>query len=67
MWDWINCHLLGRHENSISCVHGSIHLKCLRCGHRSEGWQVEERKFAFESAPRPARRPFLLLEARRSR
>lgn len=43
MWDWLNCVVLFRHEYGIWCEGGSIFLRCLRCGHRSEGWTVENR------------------------
>jgi hypothetical protein len=58
MWDWINCNLFGRHQQVISCEHGSIHLRCLRCGHRSEGWHVDEPAFVLR--PERARRRLLL-------
>jgi len=65
MWDWINCTLFGRHQQVVACDHGSIHLRCLRCGHRSDGWQLEERAFMFLPASRPRRRPLLQLTPRR--
>ena len=61
MWDWINCHLFGRHEQSITCEQGSIHLRCLRCGHRSNGWQVDDPGPGMQPAPLRARRPLLRL------
>ena len=42
MWDWLNCHLLGRHEHGIWCDNGTIFLRCIRCGTRSPGWEVTE-------------------------
>jgi hypothetical protein len=65
MWDWINCHLLGRHEHAVTCDHGSIHLRCLRCGSRSNGWQVDPRELGLQAAPLRARRPLIRLVARR--
>jgi hypothetical protein len=41
MWDWLNCVVFSRHENAIWCENGAIYLRCLRCGHRSSGWDVE--------------------------
>jgi hypothetical protein len=41
MWDWINCHLLARHEYAIWCDSGRVYLRCLYCGHHSKGWQVQ--------------------------
>jgi hypothetical protein len=55
MWDWISCNLLGRHQQVVAADHGSIHLRCLRCGQRSSGWQLDERMMAFK-APHSWRR-----------
>jgi hypothetical protein len=49
MWDWISCNLLGRHQQVVSADQASIHLLCLRCGHRSNGWQLEERASPFKT------------------
>jgi len=65
MWDWINCHLLGRHEHAVACEQGAILLRCLRCGYRSTGWHVEAREEGFQPAPMRARRQLLRLVARR--
>jgi hypothetical protein len=65
MWDWINCHLLGRHQHAVACEEGSIHLRCLRCGHRSAGWQVDGHEPALRPAPLRARRQLIHLVARR--
>jgi hypothetical protein len=40
MWDWINCRLLRRHEHAVWCENGTIFLRCLRCGQRSQGWAI---------------------------
>jgi hypothetical protein len=42
MWDWISCNLLGRHEETVSCDHASVHLRCLKCGRRSDGWHLTD-------------------------
>ncbi len=42
MWDWLNCHLFGRHETGIWCDGGTIFLRCLHCGKRSHGWEVTD-------------------------
>ena len=42
MWDWLNCHLFGRHEHGIWCDNGTIFLRCIRCGRRSPGWDVAD-------------------------
>lgn len=41
MWDWFNCVVLFRHEYGVWCEDGSVFLRCIRCGHRSQGWDVE--------------------------
>jgi Zn ribbon nucleic-acid-binding protein len=51
MWDWINCVVLFRHEYGIWCEEGSVFLRCIRCGHRSPGWDVEHQA---EKATAPA-------------
>jgi hypothetical protein len=40
MWNWLNCYLSGRHDYGVSCSSGSIYLRCIHCGKRSEGWTV---------------------------
>ncbi len=40
MWDWINCHLAGRHEYAVWSDSNRMFLRCLRCGRRSNGWKV---------------------------
>jgi hypothetical protein len=50
MWDWISCNLLGRHQQDVASDHASLHLRCLRCGQRSSGWQLEERGLALKPA-----------------
>jgi hypothetical protein len=39
MWNWISCYVTG-HDYSVSCEGGSIFLRCLICGRRSQGWDV---------------------------
>jgi hypothetical protein len=40
MWDWINCHLCARHEYCVWSEPGSVFLRCIHCGRRSNGWQL---------------------------
>jgi hypothetical protein len=40
MWNWLNCYLSGRHDYGVTCSSGSIFLRCIHCGKRSEGWMV---------------------------
>jgi hypothetical protein len=54
MWDWLNCVVLFRHEYGIWCEEGSIFLRCTRCGHRSQGWDVENRTEPTEPKQAPA-------------
>lgn len=59
MWDWLNCIVLFRHEYGTWCEDGVIFLRCLRCGHRSRGWEVDpaiEARRAQEAAARTHRR-----------
>jgi hypothetical protein len=40
MWNWFNCYLSGRHEFGMWCEPGTIFLRCVHCGRRSQGWTV---------------------------
>lgn len=40
MWNWLNCYLSGRHDFGVTCASGSIFLRCIHCGKRSNGWDV---------------------------
>jgi hypothetical protein len=40
MWNWLNCYLSGRHDFGVTCSSGSIFLRCIHCGKRSNGWAV---------------------------
>ena len=42
MWNWLNCYLSGRHDFGVTCCSGSIFLRCIHCGKRSNGWEVHE-------------------------
>ncbi len=54
MWDWINCRLLGRHEYAVWGHGGNVYLRCLRCGSRSNGWEVTGNPGGLPAAaPRP--------------
>ena len=39
MWNWIACYVTG-HDYTVSCEGGSVFLRCLICGRRSQGWTV---------------------------
>jgi hypothetical protein len=42
MLNWLSCYLSGRHDYGIACEPGSIFLRCVHCGKRSNGWAVNE-------------------------
>jgi hypothetical protein len=45
MWSWIFCYVTG-HEYSVSCSGGSMYLRCMACGRRSQGWVVKNEDHA---------------------
>jgi len=53
MWNWFNCYLSGRHEFGMWCEPGAIFLRCVHCGRRSSGWDVNTRPHAH-AQPAPA-------------
>lgn len=58
MWDWVNCHLMRRHNDTIWCENRTVYLKCTRCGRRSSGWKMNEPLvFERQGTARPATRP----------
>ena len=44
MWNWFNCYLSGRHQYGMWCEPGTIFLRCVHCGRRSPGWDVDRQK-----------------------
>ena len=44
MWNWLNCYLSGRHDFGVTCSSGSIFLRCIHCGKRSNGWAVHDQQ-----------------------
>lgn len=40
MWNWFNCYLSGRHEYGVWCEPGTIFLRCMHCGKRTQGWAI---------------------------
>ncbi len=50
MWTWINCNLLGRHREIVMSDRSTIHLRCVHCGHRSNGWQLANHSPAYKAA-----------------
>jgi hypothetical protein len=57
MWNWLNCYLSGRHDFGVTCSSGSIFLRCIHCGKRSNGWEVHNHPAALIPATAPARLP----------
>ena len=57
MWNWFNCYLSGRHEFGVWCAPGSIFLRCVHCGKRSEGIAIEPKLRHTHPAAAPATRP----------
>ena len=53
MWNWLNCYLSGRHDFGVSCSSGSIFLRCIHCGKRSNGWDVHNEHHALVPVTAP--------------
>ena len=52
MWNWLNCYFSGRHDFGVTCASGSMFLKCIHCGKRSNGWAVRsEHEIAPAAGP----------------
>jgi len=49
MWNWFNCYLSGRHDFGVTCASGSIFLRCIHCGKRSNGWAVHREQRAAQA------------------
>ena len=54
MWTWFSCYLSGRHEFGMWCERGAIFLRCVHCGRRSSGWDVNTKPHAHTHAASPA-------------
>ncbi len=58
MWDWINCHIAGRHEYAVWSDSNRMFLRCLRCGRRSNGWEMTPSQQAAQAeVTRPPQTP----------
>ena len=55
MWNWLNCYLSGRHDFGVTCASGSIFLRCIHCGKRSNGWAVHNEPALVPVSAKPAR------------
>lgn len=51
MWHILRCYLTGRHDYGVGCEPGAIFLRCVHCGHRSTGWNVDTRETAVPTRP----------------
>ena len=51
MWNWLNCYLSGRHDFGVTCASGSIFLRCIHCGKRSNGWEVHNEQRVLAAHP----------------
>jgi len=51
MWNWFNCYFSGRHDYGMWCEPGAIYLRCIHCGRRSPGWDLQARAGAKPNAP----------------
>jgi len=56
MWNWLNCYLSGRHDFGVTCSSGSIFLRCIHCGKRSNGWAVTNEPPALVAVTPPVTR-----------
>ena len=54
--NWLNCYLSGRHDYGVTCAAGSIFLRCIHCGKRSNGWAVHDEQTLL-ARPRMAVQP----------
>jgi hypothetical protein len=66
MWNWLNCYLSGRHDFGVTCSSGSIFLRCIHCGKRSNGWAVHNEQPALIPVTAPVVRQHATRGARPS-
>jgi len=57
MWNWLKCYLSGCHDFGVSCEPGAIYLRCIHCGKRSCGWELEPHRGRLLAKPRLAEQP----------
>ena len=50
MWNRLKCYLSGHHEYGVWCEPGAIFLRCVHCGKRSGGWDLEHKPVAPRAA-----------------
>lgn len=64
MWNWLNCYLSGRHDFGVTCSSGSIFLRCIHCGKRSNGWAVHNETAGLVQVPARMAQPQVARAAR---
>ena len=58
----LTCYLSGRHDYSVTCEPGVILLRCIHCGKRSAGWELQHAHAAPQvKAPVVSRLPVRVL------
>jgi hypothetical protein len=51
MWHLLRCYLSGRHDYGVGREPGAIFLRCVHCGRRSNGWNVDTRQAVVPTRP----------------
>ena len=51
MWKPFKCRLFREHDYQVRREPGALFLECSRCGHRSPGWSVCERRVGHTDSP----------------
>jgi len=51
MWKPFKCRLFREHDYQLRREPGALLLECKRCGHRSPGWNVSERRVRAADSP----------------
>lgn len=69
MWNWFNCYFSGRHDYGMWCEPGEIYLRCIHCGRRSPGWDLQTKSAVKAASPvarkrEPAKTPQVLASDR---
>lgn len=51
MWKPFKCRLFREHDYKVCSEPGALYLECRRCGYRSSGWQLFERRVNRANSP----------------
>jgi hypothetical protein len=51
MWNWFNCYFSGRHDYGMWCEPGAVYLRCIHCGRRSPGWDLQPKATSTPAPP----------------